>query len=147
MNSFFYAQFNCCPLIWMIHSRRNNNKIKNLHERYLQLIYSDKELSCENLLEKDNSVFIHHKNIQALPIEMFKVKQKLCPEITVDSFMERTNNQYNLHNRSEFLTPHVHSIFHGPESILYLGPKIWDIVQEEFKHKKSLSNFKESIKM
>ena len=33
INSFFNAQFNYCPLIWMLHSRSNNNKIKHLHER------------------------------------------------------------------------------------------------------------------
>ena len=78
---------------------------------------------------------------------MFKVKHKLCPEITGDIFMERTNNQYNLRNRPDFITPQVHSVFHGTESISYLGPKIWDVVPEEFKHKKSLNSFKESIKM
>ena len=35
MNSFFNAQFNYCPLIWMLHSRKNNNKIKHLHKRCL----------------------------------------------------------------------------------------------------------------
>ena len=41
----FNAQFNYCSLIWVLHSRRNNNKIKHLHERCLQLIYSDNKLS------------------------------------------------------------------------------------------------------
>ena len=86
MNSFFNAQFNYCPYIWMLHSRKNNNKTKHLHERCLQLIYSDKKSSYENLLEKNNSVSIHHKNIQALTIEMFKVNHKLCPESTGDIF-------------------------------------------------------------
>ena len=135
MNPFFNAQFNYCPFIWMLHGRKNNNKIKHLHERCLRLIYSDKKSSYENLLEKDNSVSIHHKNIQELAIEMFKVKRKLCSEITGDIFTGRTNNQYNLRNRPDFITPHVHSAFHGPESISYLGPKI------------SLNSFKESIKM
>ena len=78
---------------------------------------------------------------------MSKVKHKLCPEITCDIFMERTNNQYHLGNRPDFITSHVHSVFYGTESISYLGPKIWDVVPEEFKHKKSLNSFKESIKM
>ena len=87
----------------MLHSRKNNNKIKHLHERCLQLTYSmhaysDKRSFYENLLEKDNSVSIHHKNISQ-----------------------------------------VNSVFHGTESISYLGPKIWDIVLGEFKHKKSLN--------
>ena len=75
-NSFFNAQFNYSPLNWMLHSRKNNNKIKHLHERCLRLIYSDKKSTYENLLEKDNSVSIQHENIQPLAIEMFKVKQK-----------------------------------------------------------------------
>ena len=38
MNAFFNAQFNYCPLIWMLLSRQNNNKIKHLHERCLRLL-------------------------------------------------------------------------------------------------------------
>ena len=134
MNSFFNAQFNYCPLIWMLHSLKNNNKIKHLHERCLRLNYRDKKSSFKNLLEKDNLVSIHHKNIQALVTEMFKVKHKLCPEITGDTFMERTNNQYNLRNR-HFITPQVHNAFHRTKSVSYLGPTIWDIVPEKFKNK------------
>ena len=70
----------------MLRSRKNNSKNKNLHERCLRLIYSDKKSSCENLLKKYNSVFIHNKNIQVLGI----------PEITGDIFMGRTNNQCSL---------------------------------------------------
>ena len=147
MNSFFNAQFNYCPLIWMLHSRKNNNKIKYLHERCLRLIYSDKKSPYENLLEKDHSVSIHHKNIQALAIEMFKVKNKLCPEITSNIFMERTNNHYYLRNPSYFITPHVNSVYHGTESLSYLGSKIWEIVPEDLKQKKSLNSFKEAIKL
>ena len=86
MNSFFNAQFNYCPLILMLHSRETNNKTKHLHVRCLRLIYTDKKSPYENLLEKDNSVSIHHKKFQALAIDMFKVKHKLCPEITRDIF-------------------------------------------------------------
>ena len=78
---------------------------------------------------------------------MFKVKHKLCLEITSGIFMERANNQHKLRNRHDFTTTQVNSVFHGAESNPYHGPKIWDIVPEEFKHKKSLSSFKESIKI
>ena len=45
MNSFFNAQFNYCPLIWMLHSGSNNNQIKHVHERCLRLIYNEKQSS------------------------------------------------------------------------------------------------------
>ena len=43
MNSFISDQFNYCLLIWMLHNRSNNNKIKHLHGRFLRLIYNDKQ--------------------------------------------------------------------------------------------------------
>ena len=53
MNSFFTSQFSYCPLIWMFHSRIMNNEINRLHERSMRLIYGDKTLSFEKLLEQD----------------------------------------------------------------------------------------------
>ena len=47
----------------MLHSRQNNKKIKHLHERCLQLIQKDGLSSYEELLEKDVSVSVNHRNI------------------------------------------------------------------------------------
>ena len=56
VNVFFTSQFNYCPLTWMFHCRKLNNKINGLHERCLRLIYSGRISSYEELLDKDNSV-------------------------------------------------------------------------------------------
>ena len=90
MNSFFNAQFNCCPLIWMLHSRRNNIIIRNLHERCFRLIYNDKNLSYEELLTKDGSVSMHHRNIQALVTKFYKIKNGLSPEVFTGIFARET---------------------------------------------------------
>ena len=90
MNSLFNAQFNYCPLVWMLHSRRNNNIIRNLHERCLRLIYNDKNSSYEELLTKDGSVSIHHRNIQALATEFYKIKNGLSPELFTEIFARET---------------------------------------------------------
>ena len=145
MNSFLNAQFNYCPLIWMLHSRSNNNEIKQLHERCLRIIYNDKQSSYGELLIKDGTISKHHRNIQALATEIFKVKNE-SPEIICDIFMQRINNHYNLRHINHFETPFVRTVYNERESVSYLGPKIWDIVPEEYKTLNSLNSFKESIK-
>ena len=90
MNSFFNAQFNYCPFVWMLHSRRNNSIIRNLHERCLRLIYNDKNSSYEELLTKDGSVSIHHRNIQALETEFYKNKNGLSSELFTEIFARET---------------------------------------------------------
>ena len=68
--AFIESQFNYCPLIWMLHSRTMNNKINRLHERSLRIVYSDQSSTFEELLERDKTFSINHKNIQSLTIEI-----------------------------------------------------------------------------
>ena len=81
VNTFFTSQFNYCPLTWMFHSRKLNNKINRLHERCLWLIYSDRSSLYEELLDKDNSVPIHQKKLQKLAIETFKTYTGMTGQI------------------------------------------------------------------
>ena len=95
MDPFFNAQVNYCPLMWMLYSRCDSNKIKHLHKRCLRLIYNDNRSSYKDLLKKDTSVFIHHKNIQDAAIKMFKFKNSLTPKTVNDLFDKETENHYN----------------------------------------------------
>ena len=76
MMAFIESQFAYCPLVWMYHIETMNNKINKLHER---TFYNDINLSVQQLLDMDNSVCIHHRNLQKLSAEMFKVKNQLSP--------------------------------------------------------------------
>ena len=79
ITSFFDSQFEYCPLSWMFHSRTLNNRINDLHYRALRIIYKENSLTFKELLEKDGSVTIHHRNIQKVGIEMYKIKNTLSP--------------------------------------------------------------------
>ena len=96
INSFFNAQFNYGPLIWMLLSRRNNSIIRNLHERCLMLICNDKNSFYEELLTKDGSVSIYHRHIQALATELCKIKNGIWPEIFNEMFAHETKSYYKL---------------------------------------------------
>ena len=109
----------------MIHSRRNNNIIRNLHERCLRLIYNDKNYSYEELLTKDGSVSIHHRNIKALATEFYNIKNGLSPELFTEIFAREKESHDHLRRCNDFRIPSIRTVYHGSESISLLGPKIW----------------------
>ena len=41
MKTFVESHFNCFPLMWMFLSRLLNNKINNVHQKALRIVYSD----------------------------------------------------------------------------------------------------------
>ena len=141
MNSFFWSQFSYCPLVWMFHSRTLNNKINRIHERCLRIVYYDKKSTYKNLLERDRSVLVHVRNLQILAIEMFKVHSGLSPPIFKELFRKRTLN-YKLRHPSQFTIPRIKSVYNGSESIVYLRPKIWNMVPSELKKILSFSFLK-----
>ena len=102
-----------------------------LHERCLRIIYNDKQSYFTELLNKDNSVSIHIRNIQRLAIEMFRFYNGLSPPLMSNMFKLKAENSYNLRQVSEFSRSMVKSGYHGTDSISYLGPKLWDILPEK----------------
>ena len=66
----------------MFCSRSSNNKINKLHERALRIVYDDYNSKFEELLTKDGSFTIHHKNIQTLEKETFKTHHGFSQIIT-----------------------------------------------------------------
>ena len=86
MNAFFNAQFSYCALTWTFHSRKLNNRINKLHGRYLRIVYNDNTSTYDELLETENSVSVHFRNVQALAIELYKVVNGFSPDIMKDIF-------------------------------------------------------------
>ena len=60
-------------------------------------------------------------------------------------FVKR-NNVYNLCSPSEFVRPKVHTVFHGKESVSYLGPQIQDIIPVEMKNLTKIRAFQKGSK-
>ena len=144
------SQFSYCPLVWMCHSRKLNNKINKLHERALWLVYDDRQSTFEELLNKGKSVTIHHKNLQVLTTELYKVHHGLAPELMNDIFKKR-NVTYNFRKNSTFETRNIKSVYYGSETISFIGPKIWELLpsnirQSNIKDSENLNIFKPNIK-
>ena len=79
LNSIVKSQFSYCPLVWMFCSRTSNDTISKVHERGLRVIINDHISDFETFLQNDNDVCSHHRNIQTLLIEIFKIKKGFAP--------------------------------------------------------------------
>ena len=145
LNSFITSHFSYCPLVWMFHSRKLNNKINSLHERALRIIYQDFRSSFSELLNKDNSRTVHQRNLQKLVIELFKVKIGVAPEIMNEVFQIK-ERPYNFRNGVFIRRHNVRTVRYGTETVSFLAPKLWELLPEDCKNETSLTAFKEKIK-
>ena len=86
----------------------------------------------ETLLLNINGITIHHRNIQTLMTELFKIKYDLAPPV-MDSLLNRRTICYNFRNLQEFQSERKRTVFYGLETISYRAPQLWTILSEEFK--------------
>ena len=93
----------------MFHSSQLNNRINKIHERALRLVYKDNKLTFNGLLELDNSVTIHQRNLQIFATEIFKVKNSLAPEIMTEVFEINEPHNNLRFEASHFKTENVKS--------------------------------------
>ena len=74
----------------MLDSQRLDNKINQIDKRALRIKYNDKSSSFQNLLEKDNSVTIHHRNIKILAFQKYKFLQGLSAPLMNEILRKET---------------------------------------------------------
>ena len=98
-------------------------------------VYNDDSSSFEELLSKDNSVSIHHRNIQSLAIEMYKSKNNLSPQIGQDIFKIR-NTDPNMRTQHDFVLPGPKTVNYGTESLKFMDLKFGIFYQNLLRKRK-----------
>ena len=74
MNYFVTSNPPYCMIVWMFQVSKLNERVNNVHERDLRIVYKDFKSSFQDILIQANSVNIHQENLQKLVPEIFKVK-------------------------------------------------------------------------
>ena len=115
-----------------------------MHEKCLRIVYNDNTSSYEELLEIDNSVSVHHRNIQILATELHKIVNRLSPDIMKNVFPLNNKPSYNTRDRRTFYSRPIRSV--RSETLSHLAPKIWELVPTHMKSLQSVASFKSTIK-
>ena len=87
---------------------------------------------------------IHHRNLQKLVTEIFKVKNGLSTELMNDIF-EFIEKPYSLRTTSHFRSRKIRTTKYDIETP-YLGPRLGNLVPNEYETIESLEDFKPKIK-
>ena len=114
--------------------RSLNHKMKRLHGRCLGIVYNDNYSSYEELLNRDSSFSMHHRNFQFLATEMFSVYIGTASNFSTEEYPLNPESSYSLRNQQTFATRPIHTIHYGSNSLSYVGPKIWKIVPSNVKN-------------
>ena len=90
------------------------------------------------------SFTIHHRYIQTVCIELYKVAYGVAPKIMRLVFPTKPTIQYPWENI--FQTKNIRTVTWGSESLSYLGPKLWSLLPRHFKKLPTLKRFKPAIR-
>ena len=77
---------------------------------------------------------------------MYKVKNNLSPKI-VSNIFSKFCAPYVFRNEKVWETGNVRTTLYGTETISYRGPEIWKYVSNDIKNSKTLTEFKNKIKI
>ena len=148
INSYFYSNFNYCPLVWMFSSAKSLNKVESLQKRALRFLDEDYVSSYEELLQKSGKDTMNVNRLRSLCFEIYKSINNINPtymnkmlKLRKASRALRSNYKINLHVAT------INQVSFGYKNFRYYGPKIWNSLHFHIKCSESLRAFKNTIKI
>ena len=113
VNSYFYSNFNCCPLVWMFSHATSLKKVEALQKMALRFLYDDCNYPSEEILRKSGKAYMEVNRLRYLCIEIDKTIN-INPSFMKQIFRLReanrtVRNQYKLNLN----VPKVNQISYG----------------------------------
>ena len=77
IESFTYANFNYCPLVWHFCTYKSMNKMESIQKRALQLLYNDFESNYSQLLDEAKKSTMAIAKLRCLCLEIYKTMKNI----------------------------------------------------------------------
>ena len=142
INSFIYANFNYCPLVWHFCSKKSLNKIETIQKRALRFLHRDYESDYETLLKKSVKCTMEVRRLRNLALEIFKTLNGQNPSFMKNLFSKSTNSR---RRAFDLYIPSRNTVTFGDNSVRCLGPHIWNLLPNKIKAETSYNIFKKFI--
>ena len=142
VNSFIYANFNYCPLVWHFCSKKSLYKIESIQKRALRFLFNDYESSYDTLLKKSEKCTMEVKRLRTMTLEIFKTLHDLNPPFMKNLIHKRNNANKR---KNDLVIPTRNSVVFGDNSLRCYGPHIWNTLPEHIKAETSFEKFKEFL--
>ena len=90
-------------------------------------VFSKLVITCPLKNYSMQTVFfsIHRRNVRFLATEIFRVYTQSTPNILNEVFPLNSESSYSLRKQQTFASRPIHTPHFRPNSLSYLGPKIW----------------------
>ena len=136
-----------CHIVWHQFCRASDTRrLERLQERGLRAVFRDIHLNYQQLLDKANLPTLCNRRLQDICILMYKVKHNLCPTPICNLFQPSSNHTYQL-RQTDFALPRFNTTTYGkPDSLRYLGPKLWHNLSRKERLASNLNTFKSQIR-
>ena len=129
VNSFIYADFNYCPLVWHFSTCELIRKIEKIQKCYVRREFDDYDSDYDALLRKSGKVTMEIKQLRVLAIEILKTVNNLNPNYMKDICTPKLHRQVR---PNDILVKHHNTITFGTKSLKTLGPKTWNQLHHFF---------------
>ena len=137
VNSFIYANYNYCPVVWHFCSKKSMSKLERIQYRALQFLHNYSDSDYNTLLKKSDKCSMEVRRLRTMVLEIFKSLNENL------SFMKNLFNKRNILNRRkhDLIIHTTKSGTFGSNSLRCLGPHIWNTLPENIKEITCLEKF------
>ena len=147
INSLFYVKFQLLSVSLDVSNATSLKKIENLQKRALRFLYSNYQLTYEELLDKANISTMNVKRPRFLCVEIYKTINNLNPSFMKQIYeLRETNRNVREKHRLNLNIPNYNQATFGKKSLRIFGPKIWNGLPYHIKSPKNLESLKTVIK-